>query len=146
MKIDLCRVRGSLPAAGAEYARVGGNTSCIALAHDGAAPTLVLDAGTGLRRVSTLMHGAAFRGTVLLGHGCRPEEREAAQRRDHPSFQDLIAGTPSMGEAANPRAPLEQSASTAQMAADPAACGSRKGWIFRSATPCSRCRAGGPGL
>jgi phosphoribosyl 1,2-cyclic phosphodiesterase len=68
VRIDLCGVRGSLPAAGAEYARVGGNTSCIALSHDGAAPTLVLDAGTGLRRLSKLMNGDPFRGTLILGH------------------------------------------------------------------------------
>jgi glyoxylase-like metal-dependent hydrolase (beta-lactamase superfamily II) len=68
VRIDLCGVRGSLPATGAEYARVGGNTSCIALSHDGQQPTLVLDAGTGLRRLSTLMNGEAFRGTLIVGH------------------------------------------------------------------------------
>jgi len=41
----------------------------VAIAHDGAnAPVLVLDAGTGLRRVSGLLDGAAFRGTLLLTH------------------------------------------------------------------------------
>jgi phosphoribosyl 1,2-cyclic phosphodiesterase len=53
---------------GREFARVGGNTSCIAFAHDGETPSLVLDAGTGLRRVTSLLGGAPFRGTIVLGH------------------------------------------------------------------------------
>ena len=52
-----------------EFVRYGGQTSCIALAHDGAAgPTLVLDAGTGLRRVTALLGGQPFNGTILLTH------------------------------------------------------------------------------
>jgi phosphoribosyl 1,2-cyclic phosphodiesterase len=39
------------------------------LAHDGAArPTLVLDAGTGLRRVTSLLGGEPFTGTIALTH------------------------------------------------------------------------------
>src|SRR5262249_61474624 len=45
------------------------HTSCVALAHDGAAaPALILDAGTGLRRVTALLGGYAFAGTILLTH------------------------------------------------------------------------------
>jgi phosphoribosyl 1,2-cyclic phosphodiesterase len=40
----------------------------VALAHDGGLPTLVLDAGTGLRQVTPLLAGGPFRGTILLGH------------------------------------------------------------------------------
>ena len=62
-------MRGSTPAPGPEFVRYGGNTSCVAVAHDGAdAPSLVLDAGTGLANLSRLMNGAPFRGTILLGH------------------------------------------------------------------------------
>lgn len=61
-------VRGSTPAPGHEFARYGGNTSCLALAHDGEPPTLVLDAGTGLRHLGGLLGDAPFRGAVLLGH------------------------------------------------------------------------------
>jgi phosphoribosyl 1,2-cyclic phosphodiesterase len=69
VRIHVCGVRGSTPAVGAEFIGVGGNTSCLALAHDDEAfPRLVLDAGTGLRAVSTLMGGEAFHGTILLGH------------------------------------------------------------------------------
>ncbi|MBW3618669.1 MAG: MBL fold metallo-hydrolase [Actinobacteria bacterium] len=40
----------------------------MALAHDGEPPSLLLDAGTGLRRVAALLDGAAFDGSILLGH------------------------------------------------------------------------------
>lgn len=69
MRIHLCGVRGSAPAVGADFTDVGGNTSCVAIAHDDeASPRLILDAGTGLRTVSALLAGNPFRGTILLGH------------------------------------------------------------------------------
>jgi ribonuclease BN (tRNA processing enzyme) len=41
----------------------------VAIAHDdGAPPSLILDAGTGLRQVTALLHGAPFAGTILLTH------------------------------------------------------------------------------
>jgi len=48
--------------------RYGGNTSCVALAHDGEPPSLVLDAGTGLRQVTDLLDGRAFDWSILLTH------------------------------------------------------------------------------
>jgi ribonuclease BN (tRNA processing enzyme) len=51
-----------------EYARYGGNTSCVALAHSAGPPSLVLDAGTGLSAVTGLLDGAPFAGTILLTH------------------------------------------------------------------------------
>lgn len=68
MRVDFCGVRGSTPAPGAAFVRYGGNTSCIAVAHDGEAPSLLLDVGTGARRVTSLLDGAPFRGTILLSH------------------------------------------------------------------------------
>lgn len=68
MRVDLCGVRGSMPAAGRAFERVGGNTSCVAIAHDGEGPRLLLDGGTGLRNVAALLEGAPFRGTLLLSH------------------------------------------------------------------------------
>lgn len=61
-------MRGSTPAPGAEFVRYGGNTSCVALAHDGQDPSLVLDGGTGLARLARHLDGRPFRGTILLGH------------------------------------------------------------------------------
>ena len=69
MLITFCGVRGSTPAPGAPYVRYGGNTSCVAVAHDGdRGPALLLDAGTGLANVTGLLGGAAFAGTILLSH------------------------------------------------------------------------------
>jgi phosphoribosyl 1,2-cyclic phosphodiesterase len=68
MRLTICGARGSTPAPGAEFVRYGGHTSCIALAHDGERPRLVLDGGTGLARFSKLLGGEAFQGTILLGH------------------------------------------------------------------------------
>ena len=69
MRVHLCGVRGSTPAPGAEFTRVGGHTSCVALAHDGDDhPRLVLDAGTGLRNVTALLGDAPFEGSLLLSH------------------------------------------------------------------------------
>jgi phosphoribosyl 1,2-cyclic phosphodiesterase len=69
MRVNVCGVRGSTPAPGRQFSRVGGNTSCVALAHDGEdAPRLILDAGTGLRNVTNLLGERPFQGTLLLGH------------------------------------------------------------------------------
>jgi phosphoribosyl 1,2-cyclic phosphodiesterase len=48
--------------------RYGGNTSCVAIAHDGSDPTLLLDAGTGLTRVTGLLGHRPFKGAILLTH------------------------------------------------------------------------------
>jgi phosphoribosyl 1,2-cyclic phosphodiesterase len=64
----VCGVRGSTPAPGAEFDRYGGHTSCIALSHDQQPPTLLLDAGTGIRDVSGLLEGRPFDGSIMLGH------------------------------------------------------------------------------
>jgi phosphoribosyl 1,2-cyclic phosphodiesterase len=65
----LLGVRGSTPAPGAEFVRYGGHTSCVALVPDGSdVPTLVLDAGTGLRDLTPRLGGHAFRGSILVTH------------------------------------------------------------------------------
>ncbi|MDQ1541851.1 MAG: hypothetical protein QOH29_2577 [Actinomycetota bacterium] len=69
MRVHLCGVRGSTPAPGIAFVRYGGHTSSIALSHGEDPPTLVIDAGTGLRRVTELMDAdAPFEGTILLSH------------------------------------------------------------------------------
>ena len=68
MRIHLCGVRGSTPAPGAEFVRYGGHTSCVAIAPDGGPVRLILDAGTGLRRVTGLLGGTPFAGTIILTH------------------------------------------------------------------------------
>ena len=68
MRVWICGARGSTPAVGADFNHVGGHTSCIAIGHDGGQPTLVLDAGTGLRNLTNVLAGEPFRGTILLSH------------------------------------------------------------------------------
>jgi phosphoribosyl 1,2-cyclic phosphodiesterase len=69
VRVHFLGVRGSTPAPGLDFVRYGGHTSCLALAHDGAdAPTLLLDAGTGIRRASALCPSGVFAGVVLLSH------------------------------------------------------------------------------
>lgn len=68
MRVHLCGVRGSTPAPGADFARYGGHTPCVALAHDdGSGPCLILDTGTGVRTVPALLTGP-FSGTILYSH------------------------------------------------------------------------------
>ena len=68
MRLWVLGVRGSTPAPGPEFVRYGGNTSCVALAHDGDLPSLVLDAGTGIRRLHPVMGDTPFSGALLFGH------------------------------------------------------------------------------
>ena len=67
MRLTLWGTRGSVAAAGPENVRYGGNTSCVeARAADGS--VLVLDAGTGVRRLGAALRGEARRIDVLLTH------------------------------------------------------------------------------
>jgi ribonuclease BN (tRNA processing enzyme) len=68
VRLYLCGVRGSRPAPGQPFVRYGGNTSCVAVSPDGGRPSLILDAGTGITRVGSLLDGHPFVGTILLGH------------------------------------------------------------------------------
>jgi phosphoribosyl 1,2-cyclic phosphodiesterase len=69
VRLYFCGVRGSTPAPGADFLRYGGHTSCVAVARDrDTPPVLILDAGTGLRRVTGLLAGRPFAGTILLTH------------------------------------------------------------------------------
>jgi len=65
--VTLWGTRGSLPTPGPETARYGGNTSCVGV--QGCEGTvLVLDAGTGIRRLAASLDGAARRIDILLTH------------------------------------------------------------------------------
>ncbi|HLX77363.1 MAG TPA: MBL fold metallo-hydrolase [Acidimicrobiales bacterium] len=68
MRIQVCGVRGSTPAPGAEFVRYGGHTSCVVVSHDGQLPSLIIDAGTGIRRASGLLDNRPFEGSIVLGH------------------------------------------------------------------------------
>ncbi len=69
MRLTFLGVRGSTCAPGAEFVRYGGHTSCVAVTpRGGDRPTLLLDAGTGIRSAPAMLHGDAFRGTILVSH------------------------------------------------------------------------------
>lgn len=68
MQAHFLGTRGSTPVSSAEQSHYGGYTACIALAHTGEAPTMILDAGTGLQQLSHALRGQAFSGTLLLSH------------------------------------------------------------------------------
>jgi phosphoribosyl 1,2-cyclic phosphodiesterase len=67
MKVTLWGTRGSQAAPGPDTVRYGGNTSCVEIEVD-AESRVVLDAGTGLRRLGTSLPAAVRRVDVLLTH------------------------------------------------------------------------------
>ena len=106
----LLGVRGSTPAPGSDYVRYGGHTSCVAVIPTGAvAPTLLMDAGTGIRRLPELLGSEPFHGSILLSHlhwdhveglpFCRAVDRDDARvdlhvpEQDGVSARDLLART-----------------------------------------------------
>lgn len=120
MKLWLLGVRGSTPAPGPDFVRYGGHTACVAVVPSGhSEPTLILDAGTGIRTLSDKLSSDAFRGSILLSHlhwdhmmgipFCRALDRDASQvdlylpGQDGMSARDLLAKT--MSPPAFPIAP-----------------------------------------
>ena len=67
MKLFLGGVRGSTPAPGPAFVRYGGNTPCVAVTDD-RGTRLILDAGTGIRRVPEYLGTTPFHGTILFTH------------------------------------------------------------------------------
>lgn len=67
MRVTLWGTRGSLATPGPETERYGGNTSCVGVrGREGT--LLVLDAGTGIRRLGATLDGAVKRVDILLTH------------------------------------------------------------------------------
>jgi len=67
MKVTLWGTRGSVPAPGPETLKYGGNTSCVEVqGTDGTA--LVLDGGTGIRRLGAHLPDSLERVDILLTH------------------------------------------------------------------------------
>ncbi len=67
MNVTLWGTRGSLAAPGPETARYGGNTSCVAVGGE-RGTLLVLDAGTGIRRLGQAVPPSVRRVDILLTH------------------------------------------------------------------------------
>ena len=67
MKVNLWGTRGSLASPGPDTVRYGGNTSCVSIkGSDGS--WLVLDAGTGIRKLGQSLPPDLKRVDVLLTH------------------------------------------------------------------------------
>src|ERR1019366_3852229 len=67
MQVTLWGTRGSLATPGPEMARYGGNTSCVGVVgREGT--VLVLDAGTGIRRLAATIPESMRRVDILLTH------------------------------------------------------------------------------
>ena len=72
MKVRFWGVRGSIPVPGHSTSRYGGNTSCVEVRPKGA-PPIIIDAGTGLRRLGKSLMEESFRDgkgktSILISH------------------------------------------------------------------------------
>ncbi len=137
----MCGVRGSTPAPGPDFIRYGGHTSCVAVAQDDGPPTLVLDAGTGIRRVTALLGGQPFNGTILLTH----------LHWDHVQGLPFFRGGDHDGAQVNLLLPDQQDGTTAEQVLSramspphfPISPGQLRGrWSFSAISP-GRLQAGG---
>jgi len=69
VQLTFLGVRGSIPVSGAQFARYGGHSTCVAVATDTAtSPILTLDAGSGLWGMTKIHEGGPFQGSILLSH------------------------------------------------------------------------------
>lgn len=108
MKLWLLGVRGSTPAPGPNFVRYGGHTSCVGVVPTGGRePTLLLDAGTGVRTLTDKLSSDAFSGSLLVTHlhwdhveglpFCRALDRDSSRvdlylpAQDGQSPRDLLA-------------------------------------------------------
>jgi phosphoribosyl 1,2-cyclic phosphodiesterase len=67
VKVTLWGTRGSLASAGPETVRYGGNTACVEVRSDDG-DLLVLDAGSGIRRLGAAIGASEARIDILLTH------------------------------------------------------------------------------
>lgn len=72
MKVRFWGVRGSIPVPGRATNKYGGNTSCVEVRPEGGAP-IIIDAGTGIRRLGKSLMEEAFRdgkgkASILISH------------------------------------------------------------------------------
>jgi phosphoribosyl 1,2-cyclic phosphodiesterase len=72
MRVRFWGVRGSIPVPGRTTSRYGGNTSCVEV-RPRAGPPIIIDAGTGLRRLGKALMEEAFgqgrgKASILISH------------------------------------------------------------------------------
>ena len=66
MKITIWGARGSIPSSGPETRYYGGNTACIEVSEEGR--HLILDAGSGLKRLNDIRKPVSKRIDIILSH------------------------------------------------------------------------------
>ena len=66
MLVHFWGVRGSIAVSGQRFVKIGGNTTCVVLEHDG--HHLILDAGTGLKAFGDSFEGRALKATIAFTH------------------------------------------------------------------------------
>lgn len=69
MELQFWGVRGSIPVPGSETLKIGGNTTCVSIQHNGY--TLVFDAGSGIRNLGKHLEAnshASSGGCIFLSH------------------------------------------------------------------------------
>src|SRR4029078_2665847 len=67
-KVTFWGTRGSIATPGAETTRYGGDTSCVSVEGRDPAHLLVLDAGSGIRRLGLVLEPAVTRIDLMLTH------------------------------------------------------------------------------
>ena len=113
MRVHILGVRGSTPSPGAQFARIGGHTSCVAIAPEGAdAPTLVLDAGTGIRGLQAAARRRAVpRDARPHAPALGPRDGPALRHRHRPSGRRARLLVPSRGRrSGRPARPADRAA------------------------------------
>jgi len=98
MKVRFWGVRGSVAVSGGEFARTGGNTTCVEVEHDG--QRLILDGGTGLAALGRSL-GAPANATLLFTHVHWDHIQGVPffGPAFHPDSQLTLAGAPGLREA-----------------------------------------------
>jgi hypothetical protein len=91
MRVTLYGTRGSIPAPGPETMRYGGNTPAVHVCAENGA-VLVLDAGTGIRRLGAQLSAATTRVDILLDtppYGPYSRVGRAALSRWRPAYRAI---------------------------------------------------------
>jgi phosphoribosyl 1,2-cyclic phosphodiesterase len=66
MRVTFWGVRGSIAVSGEDFLQTGGHTTCVELEHEG--QKLIIDGGTGLKRLGDSLKGMPLDATLLFTH------------------------------------------------------------------------------
>lgn len=98
MRVTFWGVRGSVAVSGGGFLRTGGNTTCIAIEHEGA--RLVLDGGTGLSALGATLPGPQHAYLLFTHvHWDHIQGVPLFAPAFHPDSHLVFVGAPGLGEA-----------------------------------------------